>query len=67
MAQLIESRGERVRFRFLEFFTANIRSPNTHSAYVRASSDFLTWCAVRGVMALENIHPIHVAGWIEER
>ncbi|MEJ8629546.1 tyrosine-type recombinase/integrase [Sphingomonas sp. I4] len=29
-------------------------------------SDFLAWCAERGVVALPRIEPIHVAAWIEE-
>jgi len=37
------------QMRFLEFFTANIRNPNTRKAYARAAGDFLTWCADRGV------------------
>ena len=64
---LVATASERARFRFIEFFTANIRNPNTRRAYARASSDFLAWCADRGVTRIEDIHPIHVAGWIEER
>lgn len=52
--------------RFLEFFTANIRNPNTRKAYARAAGDFLHWCADRGVTALPAIQPMHVAAWIEE-
>jgi site-specific recombinase XerD len=58
--------SERDRMRFLEFFTANIRNPNTRKAYARAAGDFLTWCADRGVTALPAIQPMHVAAWIEE-
>ena len=63
---LITTAGDRARFRFLEFFTANIRNPNTRRAYARAALDFLDWCRDRQVTALQHIHPIHVAGWIEE-
>lgn len=52
--------------RFLEFFTANIRNPNTRKAYARSAADFLQWCEARGVTALPAIQPMHVAGWIEE-
>jgi len=58
--------SEQVRIRFLEFFTANIRNPNTRKAYARAAVDFLTWCEARGVIALPSIQPIHVAVWVEE-
>lgn len=54
------------RMRFLEFFTANIRNPNTRKAYARSAGDFLRWCETRGVTALPAIQPLHVAAWIEE-
>lgn len=56
----------RVRTRFLEFFTAQIRNPNTRRSYVKAASEFLGWCDVRGAQSLDAITPIHVAGWVEE-
>jgi hypothetical protein len=31
---IIRARGERASRRFIEFFTANIRNPNTRKAYV---------------------------------
>lgn len=54
------------RRRFFEFFTANIRNPNTRKAYARAAGDFLSWCQAVGVAALPAVQPIHVAAWIEE-
>ena len=36
----IASLGEEAIVRFIEFFTANIRNPNTRAAYARAVSDF---------------------------
>jgi integrase/recombinase XerC len=64
---IVAGAGEHARFRFLEFFTANIRNPNTRRAYARAAVDFLDWCAARQVHQLAEIRSIHVAGWIEER
>lgn len=55
-----------VRTRFLEFFTAQIRNSNTRRSYVKAASEFLSWCEARGAHSLEAITPIHVAGWVEE-
>ncbi|MGR4847156.1 integrase [Rhizobium leguminosarum bv. viciae] len=52
--------------RFMEFFTANIRNPNTRKAYARSAADFLHWCEARGVTALPAIQPMHVSAWIEE-
>ncbi len=63
---IIAGTDDRVQVRFLEFFAANIRNPNTRRAYARAAADFMEWCAARGVTALPHIQPIHVAGWIEE-
>ena len=37
--------------RVLEFFTANIRNPNTRKAYARAAGAFATWCEGRGLEA----------------
>lgn len=63
---IIADAPTRTRMRFLEFFAANIRNPNTRRAYARAASDFLSWCFTHGVRDLAGISPIHVAGWIEE-
>lgn len=57
---------EQVRTRFLEFFTAQIRNPNTRRSYVKAAFEFLRWCDERGAHSLDAITPIHVAGWVEE-
>ncbi len=63
---IIAEAPAQARTRFLEFFAAAIRNPNTRRAYAKAASDFLTWCARHGVRDLTEIAPIHVAGWIEE-
>lgn len=57
---------EQVRMRFLEFFTVRIRNQNTRRSYLRAASEFLSWCDTRGARSLDTITPIHVAGWLEE-
>lgn len=62
---LISQSGDRASVRFLEFFTANIRNPNTRRAYARAADEFLTWCAAVGVSGLSTIAPLHVSTWIE--
>ena len=51
--------------RVFEFFTANIRNPNTRRAYARATVDFAAWCEDHGVKSLRHVHPIHVASYIE--
>jgi integrase/recombinase XerD len=61
---VIEAAGERARQRFVEFFVASIRNPNTREAYFRAVRMFCHWCEDRRI-ALERIEPTIVAGYIE--
>jgi site-specific recombinase XerD len=63
---LITNAGEKAAWRFLEFFTVNIRNANTRAAYGRASGAFLNWCTARGITELSQIQPIHVAAYIED-
>lgn len=58
--------GGNARKRFIEFFTANIRNPNTRSSYARAVADFFRWGARLGLSELSRIEPVHVAAYIEE-
>lgn len=60
----IASEGRRAAFYFVEFFTANIRNPNTRRAYARAVSDFMRWCEARQ-LTLQRISSIDVAIYIE--
>jgi site-specific recombinase XerD len=63
---LIASADDRAQVRFLEFFAANIRNPNTRRAYARGIGEFLSWCAQRGVLSIAAVQPLHVAAYIEE-
>ncbi|WP_242187933.1 tyrosine-type recombinase/integrase [Sphingomonas sp. CARO-RG-8B-R24-01] len=63
---LMASADERAQLRFLEFFAANIRNPNTRRAYARGIGEFLGWCAQRGVPSIAAVQPLHVAAYIEE-
>lgn len=63
---LITNAGERASWRFLEFFTVNIRNKNTRAAYSQAAGSFLRWCEDRGIGRIEDVQPVHVAGYIEE-
>jgi len=64
--ELVARGGNRATRRFLEFFTANIRNPNTRLAYSRAVSQFLAWCEERGLHQLEVIEPMVVAAYVEQ-
>ena len=61
----ISQAGHRATRRFLEFFTASIRNPNTREAYYRAVRDFFRWCERRG-LPLEQVCPMLVAAYVEE-
>jgi len=52
--------------RVIEFFTANIRNPNTRKAYAKAAGDFADWCEQCGLHHLRNVQPVHIAAYIEE-
>src|SRR3954467_8799036 len=62
----IADEGDRAAHRFFEFFTANIRNPNTRRAYHRAALAFFAWSQGKG-LALGAIRPPHVAAYIEEQ
>ncbi|PWC26737.1 tyrosine-type recombinase/integrase [Teichococcus aestuarii] len=62
---LIMAEGERAASRYIEFFTAQVRNPNTRSAYIRAASVFFAWCEQHG-LPLTAIQPVHVATYIEQ-
>jgi hypothetical protein len=57
--------GERAAWRFIEFFAANIRNKNTRAAYVHAITQFFKWCEARGVLELQQVKPVIIAGYIE--
>ena len=63
---LIERAGQEAARRFLEFFTVNIRNPNTRAAYARAAGAFLRWCEGQGIGELGCVQPVHVAAYIEQ-
>ena len=61
---LIAAAGDPAGWRYVEFFTANIRNPNTRRAYARACGRFFAWCEDRG-LTLATIRPFDVATYIE--
>ena len=63
---LISGAGERAAWRFLEFFTVQIRNANTRAAYRQAAIAFLRWCEERSICDIHQVQPIHVAGYIEQ-
>ena len=63
---LIGRAGKPASLRFLDFFTVNIRNKNTRKAYARAAAAFLHWCEAKGIDRLQDVQPVHVAGYIEQ-
>lgn len=63
---LIAGAGKPAATRFLEFFTVNIRNPNTRAAYGRAAGSFLRWSEEHGLSDLRQVEPVHVAAYVEE-
>ncbi len=57
---VITRAGEKAAWRFIEFFTANIRNRNTRFAYARAVAQFFDWCQARR-LRLQDIQPVVVA------
>ena len=62
---LVFTGSNKAEKRFWEFFTANIRNPNTRLAYLTAAYRFADWCEVKG-LALEQVEPMLVAAYIEQ-
>ncbi len=61
---LVAQLGDAAAWRYVEFFTANIRNPNTRRAYARACGRFLGWCEQRG-LPFPSVRPFDVAAYIE--
>jgi site-specific recombinase XerD len=62
---IIADLGDQAGWRYVEFFTANIRNPHTRRAYARACSQFFGWCEQRG-LTLAAIRAHDVATYIEQ-
>ena len=64
MPTVIVDAGPAAEKRFVEFFTAQIRNPNTQAAYYRACTRFLEW--LHGVrVELRELEPVMVATYVE--
>jgi site-specific recombinase XerD len=63
---IISRADEKTRWRFIEFFTANIRNKNTRRAYYNGVRGFFDWIDERGITSLEQINPVIIAVYIEQ-
>ena len=62
---LIAAAGDRAAYRFLEFFTAQIRNANTRRAYVKAVGGFCDWLDGYGLPSIAAVSSIHIAAYVE--
>src|SRR3954447_15436179 len=62
---LIANLGDAAAWRYVEFFTANIRNAHTRRAYARACSRFFAWCEDHGLTPA-TIRPHDVGTYIEQ-
>ena len=62
---LVAAAGARASYRFLEFFTAQIRNPHTPGLCAR-SDEFFAWLEAQGVTRITAIESVHVATYIEQ-
>jgi site-specific recombinase XerD len=62
---MVAAAGERAALRFNDFFTANIRNPNTRAAYAVAVRGFFVWLADHDIRELREIRTHHVSVYIE--
>src|SRR5580692_9898261 len=63
---IVADAGDHAAWRYIDFFTSNIRNPNTRRAYARACGSFLQWADERG-RSLGTIRPYDVSLYIETR
>src|SRR5271170_7640587 len=63
--KLIADAGENASLRFLDFFSANIRNPNTRAAYAVAVRAFFAWLDSKHVWPLAAVRTHHVSAYIE--
>lgn len=62
---IIAASGSGAAARFVEYFTVNIRNPNTRRAYAKAVESFLRFCWEQGIGRLQEVTPVMVAAYVE--
>ena len=62
---MVADLGEHAALRFIDFFTANIRNPNTRAAYAVAVRGFFRWLEKHGSAELAGIRTHHVSAYVE--
>jgi integrase/recombinase XerD len=65
LSDIFPEAGQQAAWKVLEFFTANIRNPNTRQAYARAVVRFGDWCANHH-LTLHQLTPFLIAAYVED-
>ena len=65
LPEILVNAGPENLQRFIEYFFASIRNPQTRRAYAGNVVRFLDWCQFNGIDALKAIRPTHVATYVE--
>lgn len=63
--RVVSQAGPRAEEKFIEFFAASIRNPNTRMSYLRAIKRCFAW-AEDASLQLTQIRPVHVALYVEQ-
>jgi hypothetical protein len=61
---VVAAAGERAALRFIDFFTAHIRNPNTRAAYAVAVRGFFAWLDQHDIRELGAIRTHHVSAYM---
>lgn len=61
---LITKSGKKAIYRFVEFFTANIRNRNTQAAYGQAVAQFCAWADANDY-TLTTLNPVVIASYVD--
>ena len=56
---LIANASDQAAWRYIDFFTANIRNSSIRRVFARACSQFVVWCEIHG-LSLTTIRPSDV-------
>jgi hypothetical protein len=62
---MVADLGEAAALRFIDFFIANIRNPNTRAAYAVAVRRFFAWLEKHSVRELGAVRMHHVSAYVE--
>ena len=62
---MVADLGEAAALRFIDFFIANIRNPNTRAAYAVAVRGFFAWLEKHSVRELGAVRAHHISAYVE--